>query len=45
MLCGAATGGYAVLKGLQGALGLPTRAMITSFAALREYGNTSSSTT
>ncbi|KAG2486089.1 hypothetical protein HYH03_015290 [Edaphochlamys debaryana] len=38
-------GGYAVLKGLQEGLGLPSAAMIPSFAALREYGNTSSSTT
>ncbi|GIL63203.1 hypothetical protein Vafri_17330 [Volvox africanus] len=38
-------GGYAVLKGLQEGLGLPASCMIPSFAALREYGNTSSSTT
>ncbi len=29
-------GGYAVLKGLQEGLNLPTAAMINSFAALRE---------
>ncbi|GLC40215.1 3-ketoacyl-CoA synthase 11 [Pleodorina starrii] len=38
-------GGYAVLKGLQEGLDLPASSMIPSFAALREYGNTSSSTT
>ncbi|PNW84282.1 hypothetical protein CHLRE_04g228150v5 [Chlamydomonas reinhardtii] len=38
-------GGYAVLKGLQSELALPDAAMIPSFAALREYGNTSASTT
>ncbi|KAG2452218.1 hypothetical protein HYH02_003248 [Chlamydomonas schloesseri] len=38
-------GGYAVLKGLQAELELPDAAMIPSFAALREYGNTSASTT
>ncbi|PNH05321.1 3-ketoacyl-CoA synthase 9 [Tetrabaena socialis] len=38
-------GGYAVLKGLQEGLNLPSSAMIASFAALREYGNTSASTT
>lgn len=38
-------GGYAVLKGLQDALKLPSSNMIPSFAGLREYGNTSCSTT
>ncbi|EFJ47012.1 hypothetical protein VOLCADRAFT_61822 [Volvox carteri f. nagariensis] len=38
-------GGYAVIKGLQEGLNLPASCMIPSFAALREYGNTSSSTT
>jgi hypothetical protein len=39
------TGGYAVLKGIQGGMHLPGPKMIPSFAALREYGNTSCSTT
>lgn len=38
-------GGYAVLKGIQDALHLPSNKMIPSFATLREYGNTSCSTT
>lgn len=38
-------GGYAVLKGIQGGMGLPVEAVLPSFAALRDYGNTSSSTT
>jgi 3-ketoacyl-CoA synthase len=38
-------GGYAVLKGIQAGMKLPPREMIPSFAALRDYGNTSSSTT
>ncbi|GBG00657.1 hypothetical protein Rsub_13392 [Raphidocelis subcapitata] len=38
-------GGYAVLKGVQKGMGLPASAMLPSFAALREYGNTSCSTT
>jgi len=38
-------GGYAVLKGLQKGLSLPSEKMIPSFACLREYGNTSCSTT
>lgn len=38
-------GGYAVLKGIQQGLALPADSMIPSFAALRDYGNTSCSTT
>eukprot|EP00775_Hariotina_reticulata_P006451 gene6451-6680_t len=38
-------GGYAVLKGIQGGLSLPAAKMLPSFAALRDYGNTSCSTT
>jgi 3-ketoacyl-CoA synthase len=38
-------GGYAVLKGIQAGMKLPPKEMIPSFAALRDYGNTSSSTT
>lgn len=38
-------GGYAVLKGIQEGLHLPAYKMLPSFAALREYGNTSCSTT
>ena len=38
-------GGYAVLKGIQKGMNLPTEAMLPSFASLRDYGNTSSSTT
>jgi len=34
-------GGYAVLKGIQAGMKLPPREMIPSFAALRDYGNTS----
>jgi 3-ketoacyl-CoA synthase len=40
-----AAGGYGVLKGIQDGMHLPTPKMIPSFAALREYGNTSCSTT
>jgi 3-ketoacyl-CoA synthase len=38
-------GGYAVLKGLQNAMRLPPAKMMPSFATLRDYGNTSCSTT
>lgn len=38
-------GGYAVLKGIQAGMGLPAVKMLPSFAALRDYGNTSCSTT
>jgi len=38
-------GGYAVLKGLQNAMRLPVNKMLPSFATLRDYGNTSCSTT
>jgi 3-ketoacyl-CoA synthase len=38
-------GGYAVLKGLQSAMRLPVDKMLPSFATLRDYGNTSCSTT
>ncbi|KAF8069577.1 KCS2 [Scenedesmus sp. PABB004] len=38
-------GGYAVLKGIQAGMRLPASAMLPSFAALRDYGNTSCSTT
>jgi len=38
-------GGYAVLKGLQNAMQLPVAKMLPSFATLRDYGNTSCSTT
>lgn len=38
-------GGYAVLKGIQDGMKLPNGKMLPSFAALREYGNTSCSTT
>jgi hypothetical protein len=38
-------GGYAVLKGLQSAMRLPSEKMLPSFATLRDYGNTSCSTT
>lgn len=38
-------GGYAVLKGLQQAMQLPSEKMMPSFATLRDYGNTSCSTT
>ena len=43
VLCGGGgggSGGYAVLKQLQAALGLPSKSVIPSFAALRDYGNT-----
>jgi hypothetical protein len=40
-----AAGGYAVLKGLQQAMRLPADRMLPSFATLRDYGNTSCSTT
>lgn len=38
-------GGYAVLKGIQQGLRLPAAKMVPSFASLRDYGNTSCSTT
>ena len=38
-------GGYAVLKGIQKGMNLPMEMMLPSFASLRDYGNTSSSTT
>ena len=38
-------GGYAVLKGIQKGMSLPMEMMLPSFASLRDYGNTSSSTT
>ena len=38
-------GGYAVLKGLQKAMRLPLDKVLPSFATLRDYGNTSCSTT
>jgi 3-ketoacyl-CoA synthase len=38
-------GGYAVLKGIMTGMNLPVSAVMPSFAALRDYGNTSSSTT
>ncbi|KAF6256625.1 FAE1/Type III polyketide synthase-like protein-domain-containing protein [Scenedesmus sp. NREL 46B-D3] len=38
-------GGYAVLKGIQKGMDLPVDAVLPSFAALRDYGNTSCSTT
>ncbi|KAI8472024.1 MAG: FAE1/Type III polyketide synthase-like protein-domain-containing protein [Monoraphidium minutum] len=38
-------GGYAVLKGIQKGMALPALKMLPSFAALRDYGNTSCSTT
>lgn len=43
--CHTPTGGYAVLKGLQQAMHLPVDKMLPSFATLRDYGNTSCSTT
>lgn len=43
--CCLMTGGYAVLKGLKQAMQLPVEKMIPSFATLRDYGNTSCSTT
>jgi hypothetical protein len=44
MMCCAA-GGYAVVKGLQQAMRLPVEKVLPSFATLRDYGNTSCSTT
>lgn len=38
-------GGYAVLKGIQKGMNLPSECVIPSFASLRDFGNTSSSTT
>ena len=38
-------GGWAVLQGIREGMKLPISAMLPSFAALHEYGNTSSSTT
>jgi 3-ketoacyl-CoA synthase len=38
-------GGYGVLQGIKDGMGLPTSAMLPSFANLKDYGNTSSSTT
>lgn len=38
-------GGYGVLKGIQSGMRLPAAAMMPSFGNLRDYGNTSSSTT
>jgi 3-ketoacyl-CoA synthase len=38
-------GGYAVLKGIQKGMNLPVTSVLPSFASLRDYGNTSSSTT
>lgn len=38
-------GGYAVLKGLQQAMRLPPEKMLPSFGTLRDFGNTSCSTT
>jgi 3-ketoacyl-CoA synthase len=38
-------GGYAVLKGVQEGMKLPSSKMLASFASLRDYGNTSCSTT
>ena len=38
-------GGYAVLKGIQKGMNLPVGSVLPSFASLRDYGNTSSSTT
>jgi 3-ketoacyl-CoA synthase len=38
-------GGYAVLKGVQKGMNLPQEHMLPSFATLRDYGNTSCSTT
>ena len=38
-------GGFAVLKGLQAAMRLPLEKMLPSFATLRDFGNTSCSTT
>ena len=41
----AAAGGYAVLKAVQAGMPLPASKVLPSFAALRDYGNTSCSTT
>jgi hypothetical protein len=38
-------GGYAVLKGLMKAMQLPLDKVLPSFAVLKDYGNTSCSTT
>ena len=38
-------GGFAVLKGVQLGMDLPPSTMLPSFASLRDYGNTSGSTT
>eukprot|EP00879_Flechtneria_rotunda_P003637 GHRR01003874.1.p1 GENE.GHRR01003874.1~~GHRR01003874.1.p1 ORF type:complete len:440 (+),score=135.99 GHRR01003874.1:1261-2580(+) len=38
-------GGYAILKGIQKGMRLPSDRMMPSFANLKDYGNTSSSTT
>jgi 3-ketoacyl-CoA synthase len=38
-------GGYAVLQSIKQGMGLPTSAMLPSFANLKDYGNTSSATT
>jgi predicted naringenin-chalcone synthase len=38
-------GGYAVLKAVQAGMSLPAHTLLPSFAALRDYGNTSCSTT
>lgn len=38
-------GGYAILKGIQAGMRLPADKMMPSFANLKDYGNTSSSTT
>jgi 3-oxoacyl-[acyl-carrier-protein] synthase III len=40
-----AAGGYAILKGIQKGMRLPADKMMPSFANLKDYGNTSSSTT
>ncbi len=38
-------GGYGVVKGLKQAMGLPVEKVMPSFAALKDFGNTSCSTT
>jgi 3-ketoacyl-CoA synthase len=38
-------GGYAILRGIQKGLRLPAQQMMPSFASLRDFGNTSSSST
>ena len=43
--CVAVAGGYQVLKGVQKGMNLPNAVMLPSFASLRDYGNTSCSTT